>query len=183
MNEVCILDRWEGDTAVIEVTDEADQIRWQQVPRQQLPDAREGDVLLFDGQHWKVDETATALRGPRGAGRRAPGKGGPGDGENEYGKTGPAQGVFFRVRRSCFVAKKLPCAGCTGERKAIQMNQTGMVWMVPRTQSTETMVSSFSRRVALATPTITALPRARPAMAAWLFMPASSTITALASRM
>ena len=39
MNEVCILDRWEGDTAVIEVTDEADQIRWQQVSRQQLPDA------------------------------------------------------------------------------------------------------------------------------------------------
>ncbi len=83
MNEVCILDRWEGDTAVIEVTDEADQIRWQQVPRQQLPDAREGDVLLFDGQHWKVDETATALRRQKIARRLARLKGRHPDSGNE----------------------------------------------------------------------------------------------------
>lgn len=83
MNEVCILDRWEGDTAVIEVTDEADQIRWQQVSRQQLPDAREGDVLLFDGQHWKVDETATALRRQKIARRLACLKGRHPDSGNE----------------------------------------------------------------------------------------------------
>lgn len=83
MNEVCILDRWEGDTAVIEVTDEADQIRWQQVSRQQLPDAREGDVLLFDGQHWKVDETATALRRQKIARRLARLKGRHPDSDNE----------------------------------------------------------------------------------------------------
>lgn len=83
MNEVCILDRWEGDTAVIEVTDEADQIRWQQVSRQQLPDAREGDVLLFDGQHWKVDETATALRRQKIARRLARLKGRHPDSGNE----------------------------------------------------------------------------------------------------
>ena len=83
MNEVCILDRWEGDTAVIEVTDEADQIRWQQFPRQQLPDAREGDVLLFDGQHWKVDETATALRRQKIARRLARLKGRHPDSDNE----------------------------------------------------------------------------------------------------
>ena len=83
MNEVCILDRWEGDTAVIEVTDEADQIRWQQVPRQQLPDAREGDVLLFDGQHWKVDETATALCRQKIARRLARLKGRHPDSDNE----------------------------------------------------------------------------------------------------
>lgn len=83
MNEVCILDRWEGDTAVIEVTDEADQIRWQQVSRQQLPDAREGDVLLFDGQHWKVDGTATALRRQKIARRLARLKGRHPDSGNE----------------------------------------------------------------------------------------------------
>lgn len=83
MNEVCILDRWEGDTAVIEVTDEAYQIRWQQVSRQQLPDAREGDVLLFDGQHWKVDETATALRRQKIARRLARLKGRHPDSGNE----------------------------------------------------------------------------------------------------
>ena len=83
MNEVCILDRWEGDTAVIEVTDEADQIRWQQVPRQQLPDAREWDVLLFDGQHWKVDETATALRRKKIARRLARLNGRHPDSDNE----------------------------------------------------------------------------------------------------
>ena len=69
MNEVCILDRWEGDTAVIEVTDEADQIRWQQVPRQRLPDAREGDVLLFDGQYQPVSYTHLDVYKRQGRGR------------------------------------------------------------------------------------------------------------------
>lgn len=83
MNEVCILDRWEGDTAVIEVTDEADQIHWQKLPRQQLPNAREGDVLLFDGQRWQVDEAATALRRQKMARRLARLKGRHPDSGNE----------------------------------------------------------------------------------------------------
>ena len=63
MSELYILDRWEGDTAVIEVTDETDCTHWQQANRSELPpDAREGDVLLLSGQIWQVDREATASR-------------------------------------------------------------------------------------------------------------------------
>lgn len=72
MNEVCILDRWEGDTAVIEITDQMDSIHWRQADREQLPaDAREGDVLRFDGHRWQVDEIATTLRREKMARRLA----------------------------------------------------------------------------------------------------------------
>lgn len=63
MSKLYILDRWEGDTAVIEVTDEADRTDWQQVNCGELPpEAREGDVLVLSGQGWQVDQAATAAR-------------------------------------------------------------------------------------------------------------------------
>ena len=112
MNEVCILDRWEGDTAVIEVTDEADQIRWQQVPRQRLPDAQEGDVLLFDGQYWQVDETATALRRQKIARRLARLKGRYPDSGNDKKSRNGARGIFSRAP---FLLYKEPQAMLVGE--------------------------------------------------------------------
>ena len=72
MQELCILDRWEGDTAVIEVTDEADLTHWQRADRNELPaEAREGDVLLLSGQIWQVDQAATAARREKMARRLA----------------------------------------------------------------------------------------------------------------
>ncbi len=72
MKELCILDRWEGDTAVIEVTDEEDRTHWQKADRSELPpDAREGDVLTRSGQGWQVDQAATAARREKMARRLA----------------------------------------------------------------------------------------------------------------
>ena len=72
MKELCILDRWEGDTAVIEVTDEADLTHWQRANRSELPaEAREGDVLTRSGQSWQVDQAATAARREKMARRLA----------------------------------------------------------------------------------------------------------------
>lgn len=72
MKELCILDRWEGDTAVIEVTDEADLTHWQRANRSELPaETREGDVLTRSGQGWQVDQAATAARREKMARRLA----------------------------------------------------------------------------------------------------------------
>lgn len=72
MSELCILDRWEGDIGVIEITDEADRTRWQQVARSALPpQAREGDVLVSDGRGWRLDAAATAARREKMARRLA----------------------------------------------------------------------------------------------------------------
>ncbi|OUN17133.1 hypothetical protein B5G38_03070 [Gemmiger sp. An87] len=72
MQELCILDRWEGDTAVIEVSDEADLTHWQRANRGELPaEAREGDVLTRSGQGWQVDREATAARREKMARRLA----------------------------------------------------------------------------------------------------------------
>ena len=72
MDMLYILDRWEGDTAVIEVTDEADHTCWRKPDRSELPrGTREGDVLLRNGQKWQVDEKATALRREKMARRLA----------------------------------------------------------------------------------------------------------------
>ena len=72
MQELCILDRWEGDTAVIEVTDEADLTHWQRANRSERPaEAREGDVLTRSGQSWQVDQAATAARREKMARRLA----------------------------------------------------------------------------------------------------------------
>lgn len=56
-----ILDRFEGDTAVLE-TDEG----MLNVERSELPDAvKEGDVLVNDGGVWSVDKEATDERRSR----------------------------------------------------------------------------------------------------------------------
>lgn len=63
MSERYILDRWEGDTAVIEVTSEDDHTHWRQAVRGALPaNAREGDVLFLTAQGWQVDVQATEIR-------------------------------------------------------------------------------------------------------------------------
>ena len=72
MEPLYILDRWEGDMAIVEVTDREDRTHWQPVERKSLPEeAREGDVLLFTGQSWKVDEQATQTRRKKMADRLA----------------------------------------------------------------------------------------------------------------
>ena len=53
----------------------------------------------------------------------------------------------------------------------------------PRAQSIEIVMPSFSVRVALVAPTITALSSVRPTMAEWLFVPTSSVMIPAASRM
>ena len=53
---------------------------------------------------------------------------------------------------------------------------------MPRSESTEIRSPSCSLRVAPEAPTITGLPSVRPTMAAWLFRPGSSVMTALAVR-
>lgn len=63
MSERYILDRWEGDTAVIEVTNEDDHTHWRQAAREALPaNVREGDVLRLTEQGWQVDVQATEAR-------------------------------------------------------------------------------------------------------------------------
>ena len=54
----------------------------------------------------------------------------------------------------------------------------GSSWTTPLAQSTDTMAPSLRLRVALAAPTITALSRVSPTVAAWLLTPDSSLITA-----
>lgn len=72
MSKLYILDRWEENTAVIEITDETDHTHWQQAMRETLPaNAREGDVLVPTEEGWQVDELATEARRQRMAERIA----------------------------------------------------------------------------------------------------------------
>lgn len=72
MSKLYILDRLEGNTAVLEITDETDHTHWQQIVREALPaDAQEGDVLVPAAEGWQVDEQATATRRQRMAERIA----------------------------------------------------------------------------------------------------------------
>lgn len=53
-----VIDRFEGEFAVMEFAD-----GYKNIPRQVLPDeAREGDVLLFQDDHWIIDPEATHKR-------------------------------------------------------------------------------------------------------------------------
>lgn len=57
-----ILDRFEGGLAVIEAS-EGGAVNWLHLPRHALPEnAREGDVLLREGESWRVDEAAAQAR-------------------------------------------------------------------------------------------------------------------------
>lgn len=56
-----ILDRAEGEIAVLEGAD-----RLWDVPRAQLPpETAPGDVLLWDGQSWRIDQARTQARKQR----------------------------------------------------------------------------------------------------------------------
>lgn len=53
-----VIDRFEGELAVIEFED-----GYKNIPRQMLPDeAREGDVLVLQDEHWIIDSEATYRR-------------------------------------------------------------------------------------------------------------------------
>ena len=50
-----VIDRFEGEFAVMEFAD-----GYKNISRQMLPDeAREGDVLIFQDEQWRVDKGAT----------------------------------------------------------------------------------------------------------------------------
>lgn len=61
--ELYILDRWEGEFAVVEVSCGED-ISFLNVQRSQLPaNAQEGDVLTYlPEQGWQIDQQATQQR-------------------------------------------------------------------------------------------------------------------------
>ena len=53
-----IIDRFEGEYAVMEFED-----GYKNIPRQMLPpEAREGDVLVLKDENWMVDPEATSKR-------------------------------------------------------------------------------------------------------------------------
>ncbi|HBQ25586.1 MAG TPA: DUF3006 domain-containing protein [Syntrophomonas sp.] len=53
-----VIDRFEGELAVMEFEDGC-----KNIPRQVLPtEAREGDVLVFQDEQWRVDVEATGKR-------------------------------------------------------------------------------------------------------------------------
>lgn len=61
--EEYILDRVEGDLAVIEVTGQDETIHHIQISRLELPaNVQDGDVLLCTEHGWQVDADATAQR-------------------------------------------------------------------------------------------------------------------------
>ncbi|NLX03455.1 MAG: DUF3006 domain-containing protein [Syntrophomonadaceae bacterium] len=50
-----VIDRFEGELAVMEFED-----GYKNIPRKMLPpEAREGDVLVFQDEQWRVDKGAT----------------------------------------------------------------------------------------------------------------------------
>ena len=54
-----IIDRFEGDIAVCEKSDRS----MVNIPRQKIPaDAREGDVLIIEGDDIRIDSTETGKR-------------------------------------------------------------------------------------------------------------------------
>ena len=56
-----IIDRFEGDFAVVENGDV-----FENIPRSVLPEnASEGDVIVFDGEKWSVNTSETKLRRAR----------------------------------------------------------------------------------------------------------------------
>ena len=58
------VDRFEGDTAVLEPAQGP--IRTEKIDRALLPpETREGDILLCEDGHWRVDAAATAARRER----------------------------------------------------------------------------------------------------------------------
>lgn len=58
-----ILDRFEDDYAVLEITDENGAILYKNLPADWLPDdAAEGDVLVKSGGRYVVDTQGTAKR-------------------------------------------------------------------------------------------------------------------------
>lgn len=61
-----ILDRFEGDFALIEVTDENNNITSIEIPKNRIAsDAREGDILIPDNDIYVTDTDATLLRRKR----------------------------------------------------------------------------------------------------------------------
>ncbi len=57
-----VLDRFEGEIAVIEKSDQ-EQITFVEINRSLLPsDTEEGDVLVLSDSGWSVDKEATAQR-------------------------------------------------------------------------------------------------------------------------
>lgn len=61
-----ILDRFEGDFALIEVTDENDNITSIEIPKNRIAsDAREGDILILNNDIYVTDTDATLLRRKR----------------------------------------------------------------------------------------------------------------------
>lgn len=70
-----------------------------------------------------------------------------------------------------------------GFSEIFRCSYCGSVCTTPRAQSTDTSTPSSRRRVAATAPTITALSRVRPTVAAWPSALPSSQITAAASRM
>ena len=61
-----ILDRFEGDFALIEVTDENDNITSIEIPKDRIAsDAKEGDILILNNDIYVTDTDATLLRRKR----------------------------------------------------------------------------------------------------------------------
>jgi len=50
-----IIDRFEGDCAVVEIEGVMHHIKRSDIP----PDAREGDVMIYDKSQWKIDRQGT----------------------------------------------------------------------------------------------------------------------------
>ena len=57
----CVLDRFEGEFAILETEDRTTI----QIPRTELPDAKEGSVLTKVGETWVVSDPKTAERAAR----------------------------------------------------------------------------------------------------------------------
>ena len=61
-----ILDRFEGDFALIELTDENDNITSIEIPKDRIAsDAKEGDILILNNDIYVTDTDATLLRRKR----------------------------------------------------------------------------------------------------------------------